>query len=122
MNKYFVGDIEKMTLDNNNFREVISTTAHSQLVVMSLRAHEDIGDEVHDVDQFFRCETGEGVAHIDGEQHRVHAGVVLHIPAGSRHNIKNTDDREMKLYTIYAPPHHPVGTVHRTKADAVRGE
>jgi mannose-6-phosphate isomerase-like protein (cupin superfamily) len=122
MKKYFVSDIEKLTLVNDNFREVLSTTAHSQLVLMCLNAGEDIGKETHPVDQFFRCERGTGVATLGTEEFLVHAGVALHIPAGTVHNISAGPDGEMKLYTIYAPPHHPVGTVHRTKADAIKDE
>jgi mannose-6-phosphate isomerase-like protein (cupin superfamily) len=118
MKKYFVTDIEKMTLENDNFREVVSTTAYSQVVLMSLNADEDIGEELHDVDQFFRCEQGTGVAIIGTEEFLMHAGVAVHIPAGTKHNICSGPTGEMKLYTIYAPPHHPVGTVHRTKIDA----
>ncbi len=86
---------------------------------MSLNPHEDIGTEVHQLDQFIRCEQGEGVAILDGVEHAVTAGIALLVPAGTEHNIMNTSaETDMKLYTVYAPPNHKDGTIHKTKADA----
>ena len=117
--KGFITEIEQTTLANDNFRTVLCTAQHSQLVVMSLNPHEDIGMEVHQLDQFIRCEQGEGVAILDGVEHAVTAGIALLVPAGTEHNIMNTSaDTNMKLYTVYAPPNHKDGTIHKTKADA----
>ncbi len=116
--KGFVSDIEKATLENEDFRRVLYTMKHSQLVVMSLRPGEDIGEEVHTVDQFLRCEQGSGIVMIDGVEHAIANGTACIVPAGARHNIVNGRDGMMKLYTLYAPPHHRDGIVHATKADA----
>jgi mannose-6-phosphate isomerase-like protein (cupin superfamily) len=117
----YVGDIEEKTANNRNFRTVLYTTSRCQLVVMNIRPKEDIGSEVHeDVDQFIRVETGEGKAVLDGKEYRLRDGSAVVIPAGVEHNIVNTSaDEDMKLYTIYTPPEHPDGTVHKTKADAL---
>ena len=117
-------NIEKETLDNTNFRKVLFTGAHSQLVVMSLAPSEDIGMEVHaNVDQFFRFESGEGKAILNGEEVLFRANDVVIVPAGTNHNIINTSTTEpLKLYTIYSPANHPAGTVHTTKADALEHE
>jgi mannose-6-phosphate isomerase-like protein (cupin superfamily) len=115
----FITRIEQDTLENTNFRKVLYTAAHSQLVVMSLLPNEDIGEETHQLDQFFRCEQGIGVSTIDGIEHALETGVALLVPAGTKHNIKNTSTTEsMKLYTVYAPPNHRDGVIHKTKADA----
>ncbi len=116
----YVTDIEKKTIKNNNFREVLNTTARSQLVVMALLPGEEIGMEVHsDVDQFLRIESGTGIAVLDGKEHPLKDGSAVVVPAGVEHNFVNTSKEElMKLYTIYTPPEHPDGTVHATKADA----
>lgn len=111
-------DIETVTLNNESFRRVLYTTKNCQLVVMSLKPGEDIGEEVHMLDQFFRCETGKGKAILDGVESEITEGTVLIIPAGARHNIVNGERSAMKLYTLYAPPNHRDGTVHATKADA----
>ena len=124
MAKGFVQNIEKLTEDNTNFRKVIYTAHHSQLVLMSLAPSEEIGMEVHpDNDQFFRVESGEGKAVIDGSEYTFSAGFCIVIPAGSQHNIINTSETtELKLYTIYSPAHHKDGTVHATKAIAQSSE
>ncbi len=115
----FVGNIENLTRTNSFFRQVLFTAAHSQLVVMSLQAGEEIGLEVHpDNDQFIRVETGTGKAVLNGEEHELSDGFAIVIPAGTNHNIINSGDGEMKLYTIYSPAHHRDGTVHKTKQDA----
>ena len=114
----FVINIEKATLQNDNFRKVLNTAKNSQLVVMSLLPGEDIGSEVHDLDQFIRIETGQGKVVLDGEEHTVEDDWAVVIPAGVEHNVVNTSSSEkMKLYSIYSPPEHPDGTVHATKAD-----
>ena len=115
----FIDDLEARTDDNGDFRRVIYTGAHMQLVLMSLEPGEDIGLETHeDTDQFFRIEEGEGVVSIDGNETPIESDSGVIVPAGARHNVKNTGTKTMKLYTIYAPPHHEDGTVHHTKADA----
>ncbi len=120
----FVDNIEQKTLANANFRQVLFTGAHSQLVLMSLRPNEEIGMEVHpNVDQFFRFEQGEGKVIIDGEESVVGSGSAVVVPAGAQHNVINTSaEKELKLYTIYSPPNHPDGTVHPIKADAMAAE
>ena len=117
--KGFSTKIEKDTLENDYFRKVLYTAKHSQLVVMSLKPKEDIGEEVHKLDQFIRCEQGMGKAVLDGVEHEMSEGVAVLVPAGTRHNIINTSpEQSMKLYTLYAPPNHRDGVVHKTKADA----
>ncbi|MDP3762162.1 MAG: cupin domain-containing protein [Ramlibacter sp.] len=116
--KGFVQDIEKVAVENDEFRRVLYTAHHCQLVVMALRPGEEIGMEVHDVDQFFRVEEGAGEAVIDGVRTAVQSGFALVVPAGARHNIVNTGSEALKLYTLYAPPHHKDGTVHHTRAEA----
>lgn len=113
-------NIEKKTLAGNNFREVLHTTKRSQLVIMTLQPGEEIGLEHHDGhDQFIRVEAGEGVALLDGEEHKLEDGVAVVIPAGTEHNVINTSKSEpMRLYTLYTPPEHPDGIVHATKAEA----
>ena len=120
----YIDNIEDKTLENSNFRTVLYTGSHMQLVVMSLKPGEDIGEEVHDtVDQFFRFEEGEGKVIIDGEESIVGEDMVVIVPAGSLHNIINTSETEdLKLYTIYAPANHPEGTVHVTKEEAMAAE
>lgn len=124
MNPYF-GKIEELTLQNANFRQVLYTGQHAQLVVMSLKPGEEIGAEVHDtVDQFFRIEAGQGKVVVgENEDHLVADGDAIVIPAGTRHNVINVSTTEdLKLYTIYSPPNHPDGTVHVTKAEADAAE
>lgn len=120
----FHTNIEQATLDNDNFRKVIFTAPHSQLVLMSLLPGEEIGMEVHpDIDQFFRFEAGEGKAVLNGEESSLKDGDVVIVPAGTNHNIINTSPTNpLKLYTVYSPANHPDGTIHKTKAEAVAGE
>jgi mannose-6-phosphate isomerase-like protein (cupin superfamily) len=121
----FVGDIEKLTEKNNYFREVLYTGKYAQLVVMCLQPGEEIGDEVHHtVDQFFRIEAGEAkFVFNEKEEHRVHSGDAVIVPAGTFHNVINTSSKEpLKLYTVYSPPNHPDGTIHKTKAEAEAAE
>jgi len=122
--KGFVGNIEEETLKNENFRKVLYTGKHSQLVLMSLKPNEEIGMEVHpENDQFFRFEKGEGKCIIDGNESELRDGVAVIVPAGAQHNIINTSASEaLKLYTIYSPAHHSDGTIHKTKADAIAAE
>lgn len=118
--KGFTANIEKDTLDNNNFRKVLYTGKHSQLVLMSLKPKEEIGLEVHeDNDQFFRFESGQGKCLIDGHEYELKDGTAIVVPAGAEHNIINVSDKEdLKLYTIYSPAHHQDGVVRETKAEA----
>jgi len=118
--KGFHANIEKITLENENFREVLYTEKHSQLVLMSLKPNEEIGMEVHpDNDQFFRFEKGQGKCIIDGNVYPVQDGSAIIIPAGSNHNIINTSSTDpLKMYTIYSPAHHKDRTIHQTKAIA----
>jgi len=120
----FHGNIEQLTADNTFFRKELFTAPHSQLVVMSLLPSEEIGTEVHDKeDQFIRVEQGKGKAIIDGQEYPLSDGVAVVVPAGTEHNIINTSVSDpLKLYTIYSPAHHPEGTIHETKADAMRAE
>jgi mannose-6-phosphate isomerase-like protein (cupin superfamily) len=122
--KGYVGPIEKLTEDNTNFRQVIHTSGKQQLVVMSLLPGEDIGKEVHpDVDQFFRIEEGEGKVIMNGEETPFKSGDAIIVPAGVEHNVLNTSDSvTLKLYTIYSPPNHPEGTVHKTREEAMEAE
>jgi len=121
--KGYIANIEKETLANANFRRVLYTAKNSQLVVMSLRPGEDIGEEVHELDQFIRCEAGEGKAVLDGVEHVISDGFAVVVPAGARHNIINTSaDKAMKLYTVYSPPNHRDGVIHVTKAEAEKDE
>ena len=116
--KGFVEDIEKLTEENNDFRRVLYTAKYLQLVLMALQPGEDIGEEVHDDrDQFFRIETGSGEIVIDGAVSPVRSDMAIVVPAGARHNLRNIGTEPLRLYTLYAPPEHRHGTVHRTKAD-----
>jgi mannose-6-phosphate isomerase-like protein (cupin superfamily) len=115
----FIGNIEDRTEENRDFRRVVFTGPHLQLVLMTLRPGEDIGEEIHaDTDQFFRVEEGKGEVWINGQATHIDDDMAIVIPAGARHNIVNTGHKPLKMYTIYAPPHHADGTVHHTKADA----
>ena len=117
--KGFVGDIERLTLENEDFRRVLYTGHNLQLVLMSLAPGDEIGAEVHDDrDQFFRFEAGQGSVEIDGEAHAVAGDDVVVVPQGARHNVRNVGTVPLKLYTLYGPPEHVDGTVHRTKAEA----
>lgn len=120
----YKGNIEELTLNNSYFRQVLFTAPHSQLVLMSLTPSQEIGMEVHpENDQFFRFESGEGKVVIAGEEFSVKGGDAAIVPAGSQHNVINTSaEKELKLYTIYSPAHHPDGTVHKTKEEAQEAE
>lgn len=120
----YIKNIEKETLENENFRKVLFTGPHSQLVLMSLQPSEEIGMEVHqEVDQFIRIEEGEGLALLNGEETRLEDDFAIVIPAGTEHNIINTSPhRKMKLYSIYSPAEHPDGTIDETKEDAIKRE
>jgi mannose-6-phosphate isomerase-like protein (cupin superfamily) len=118
----FHGDIEKLTEQNSDFRRVLFTGAHTQVVAMSVAAGQDIGDEVHRVDQCFFFVDGKGQSVVSGQTSTVVDDEVLCVPAGLRHNIRNTGRTPLKLYTIYSPPQHPAGTVHHTKQDAQQAE
>ena len=116
--KGYVQDIESIAIGNSDFRRVLYTARNCQLVVMSLKPREDIGSEVHKLDQFFRVEAGRGEAELDGVRTAIQAGHAVLVPAGTRHNIINTGSEPLKLYTLYAPPNHRDGVVHPTRADA----
>lgn len=121
--KGYVANIEKASLENENFREVLYTAKNSQLVVMSLKPGEDIGEEIHQLDQFIRCEVGAGKAILDGAEYNISDGFAVIVPAGTKHNIINTSpDKSLKLYTLYSPPNHRDGVIHETKAQAMAGE
>lgn len=124
MKKGYKGDIEKLTMENTNFRQVLYTALDCQLVLMSLLPGEEIGMEVHDEgDQFFRFESGIGKVIVDDTEYEVTDGDAVIVPVGSRHNVINVSQTEMlKLYTIYAPPHHKDGTVRATRAEAEADE
>jgi mannose-6-phosphate isomerase-like protein (cupin superfamily) len=119
----YKANIEQLTIENDNFRQVLYTAKNVQLVIMGLKPNEEIGLEVHDVDQFFRIEKGEGKVVIDGNEQAVGDGDVVIVPAGAEHNVINTSDSEpLKLYTLYCPPHHKDGTVHATKEVALNDD
>lgn len=117
----YVINIEEKTLSNDNFREVLFTAFHSQLVVMTLQPNEEIGMETHEtVDQFLRIEEGEGKAVLNGEEREIKDGSAIVVPAGTEHNIINaSSDKKLKLYTIYSPAQHPDKTIHKTRQDAL---
>jgi mannose-6-phosphate isomerase-like protein (cupin superfamily) len=117
--KGYCDNIEQQTVENDNFRQVLYTGKHQQLVVMTLPPGCDIGEEVHeDRDQFFRFEEGRGVVDIDGVENPVEDDFAVIVPAGARHNVRNTGSEPLRLYTVYGPPEHMDGVVHATKADA----
>ncbi len=116
--KGYVQDIEGVAIRNAAFRQVLYTAKNCQLVVMALKPKEEIGAEVHHLDQFFRVEEGTGEAVLDGVRSAIKPGFAVLVPAGTNHNIVNTGTVPMKLYTIYSPPNHRDGVVHRTRADA----
>jgi len=121
--KGFKSNIEKDTLENENFRKVLYTGKHLQLVLMTLKVGEDIGSEIHTGnDQFFRFESGSGKCVIDGNEYKVKGGDVIVVPAGARHNVINEGTSELKMYTIYGPPNHQDGTIRNTKEDAEKME
>jgi len=117
--KGFKSNIEKDTLENKNFRKVLYTGKHLQLVLMSLKVGEEIGAEIHPGnDQFFRFESGSGKCVIDGNDYKVKEGDVIIVPAGAKHNVINIGVNELKMYTLYGPPNHQDGTIRKTKEDA----
>lgn len=118
----FKDNIEKLTTENSFFRKVLFTAPHSQLVLMSLKPGEEIGEEIHQEDQFFRFEEGMGKVTIDHDKYEITDGDAVVVPAGAKHNVINTGGSELKLYTIYSPAHHPEGTVHKTRSEALAAE
>jgi len=116
--KGFVEDIEGLATRNDEFRKVLYTAKNCQLVLMALKPQEEIGAEVHQLDQFFRVEEGSGEAVLDGVRTTIRAGFAVLVPAGTKHNIINTGAAALKLYTLYAPPNHRDRVVHHTRADA----
>lgn len=120
--KGFVQDIEGLAVGNADFRRVLYTAKHCQLVLMALKPGEEIGAEVHKLDQFFRVEEGAGEAVLDGVRTTIRAGFAVVVPAGANHNIVNTGKVPLKLYTLYAPPNHRDGVVHHTRAEAEADE
>lgn len=120
--KGFITNIEKDSLANENFRKVLYTAKNCQVVLMSLNPGEEIGAEVHHLDQFIRIEKGQGKAILDDAEHALSDGFVIVVPSGAMHNIINTGQDSMKLYTVYAPPNHKDKTVHVTRADAEKDE
>lgn len=121
MNGY-VTNIEKLSLENSDFRHVLYTAKNSQLVLMSIEVGDDIGEEIHHLDQFLRIEHGVGKAVLDGVEHELEDGSAIVVPAGAKHNIINTGDVPLKLYTVYSPPEHMDGIVRATKAEAMASE
>jgi mannose-6-phosphate isomerase-like protein (cupin superfamily) len=117
--KGYVGNIEAETLQNTDYRRVLYTTKNSQLVVMSLPPGEEIGEEVHHLDQFIRFESGKAIVYVDEHCHEVTDDFAVVIPAGTKHNVINTGTQDLKLYTLYAPPEHKDGIVEHTKADEI---
>lgn len=119
MKRGYCDNIERATVENEDFRRVLYTGRNLQLVLMTLQPGEEIGEEVHaDRDQFFRIEEGEGAIDIDGRENRVEDDFAAIVPAGARHNVRNIGSRPLRLYTIYAPPEHKDGVVQATKAEA----
>jgi mannose-6-phosphate isomerase-like protein (cupin superfamily) len=116
--KGYLDNLEDATKSNNDFLRVLHTAKHSQLAVMSIKVGEEIGEEVHGLDQFIRFEAGMGQVVLDGQQQEVKAEDAVIIPAGTRHNVVNTGNTDLKLYSVYSPPQHRHGSVHVTKADA----
>lgn len=121
--KGYIENIEKLTLENEDFRRVLYTAKNSQLVLMCLKPGEEIGEEIHELDQFFRIEAGEGLAILDGMEHRITDGFSIVVPQGAKHNVINTSaTKSLKLYTVYSPPNHRDGVVHSTKEIAEKDE
>jgi len=115
----FIEDIEELTEKNSDYRRVLYTGKHLQLVLMSLEPGEEIGEEVHeDADQFFRVEKGKGEVWIDGKRTKIKGDDAIVVPAGAKHNVVNTGHKPLKLYTLYSPPHHREGLTAATKAEA----
>ena len=122
MTEPYVSDLKDAAKHNQDFRRVLFTGAHSQLVLMSLKPGEEIGLEVHDVDQLLYAVDGGGEAILDGRHHRFEKGVAVCVPAGVQHNFVNDGDEELKLFTVYSPPEHRPGTVQHTRAQAIGAE
>lgn len=123
MTKALVVNVKKAAKENDFFRKVLFTGSASQLVLMSLKPEEEIGEEIHTVDQIFYAIEGEGRIVLNGDAEKFEKGFAVFVPAGLKHNVINDeDDEEFKLFTVYAPPQHADGTVHRTKADAIAAE
>ena len=120
--KGYVQNIESVSVKNENFRQVFYTAKNCQLVVMALNPKEEIGMEVHELDQFFRVEEGIGEAVLDGIHKMISAGFAVLVPAGTNHNIINTGTTPMKLYTLYSPPNHRDGVIHKTRAEAEKDD
>src|SRR3989338_2299698 len=121
--KGYITNIEKFSLENQHFRRVLYTAKNSQLVVMSLKPNEDIGEEIHQLDQFIRVEAGQGQAILDGVEHEIKDGFAGVVPAGAKHNIITpSSDAPLNLYTVYSPPNHRDCVVHQTKAEAIADE
>ena len=117
--KGYITNIEQSSVENENYRKVLYTTPNSQLVLMSLKSGEEIGSEIHHLDQFIRIEKGLGKAILNDVEHEISDGWAIVVPAGTKHNIINTGGAEMKLYTVYSPPNHKDGTLQPAKADEV---
>lgn len=113
----YIINIEKETLENEDYRRVLYTAKNSQLVLMNIKPGDEIGEEVHKLDQFLRFEKGNGKAILDGVESDISDGVAVVVPAGTRHNFINTGDTDLKLYTVYSPPEHKDGIIEKTKAD-----
>jgi mannose-6-phosphate isomerase-like protein (cupin superfamily) len=120
--KGYIKNIEELTAENHDFRQVLYTAKNCQLVVMALKPKEEIGMEVHQLDQFFRVEAGTGEAILDGVHTTIKAGFAVLVPAGTKHNIVNTGSVPLKLYTLYAPPNHRDGVIHKTRASAEKDD
>ena len=121
--KGYIANIAELSSDNSYFRKVVYTTKNTQLVLMSLKPQEDIGAETHNLDQMITVVEGDGVAVLDDVEMPIMNGSVVVVPQGTKHNIKNTsDDHDMKLYTLYAPPDHKDGLIHKTKEDAEKND
>lgn len=118
MMKGYIQDIEALSIKNDEFRQVLYTAKHCQLVLMALKPKEEIGVEVHKLDQFFRVEAGTGEAVLDGVRTSIREGFAVIVPAGTNHNIINTGSVPLKLYTVYSPPNHRDGVVHHTRIEA----
>jgi mannose-6-phosphate isomerase-like protein (cupin superfamily) len=117
--KGYIIQIEDATRKNTNYRQVLFTAQHSQLVLMNLKPGEEIGEEVHELDQFLRFEEGEGTVILDREKHAVSDGFAVVVPAGTRHNVINSGrTADLRLYSLYSPPEHKDGTIHKTKREA----
>lgn len=118
----YQADLKEVATDSDDFRRVLFTGTYSQLVIMALPPGEEIGEEVHNVDQILYAVGGEGEAFVEGRWKSFEKGDVVAVPAGARHNIRNTEKKPLKLFTVYAPPQHPAGTVHHARVDAVAAE